>query len=47
MRDLARLDLDVDRLPRGATVRLVDEHTRVREDVALAGRTRREQHGCG
>ena len=34
--DLLGLDLDVDRLARRATVRLVDEHPGVREDEALA-----------
>src|SRR6478672_11824212 len=42
--DLLRLDLDVDGLTRRATVRLVDEHPRVREDEALAVRAGGEQH---
>ena len=42
--DLTRLDLDVDRLTRRATVRLVDQHAGVREDEALARRARCEQH---
>ena len=42
--DLLGLDLDVDGLTRRTTVRLVDQHPCVREDEALAGRTRREQH---
>ena len=42
--DLLRLDLDVDRLAGRATVRLVDQDARVREDEALARRARREDH---
>ena len=45
--DLLGLDLDVDRLARRTTVRLVDEHPGVREDEALARRARREQHRGG
>ena len=42
--DLLGLDLDVDGLAGRTTVRLVDEHTGVREDETLARRTGREQH---
>src|SRR6478735_9593598 len=45
--DLLGLDLDVDRLARRTTVRLVDQHAGVREDVALAGGPRGEDHGRG
>ena len=45
--DLLGLDLDVDRLARRATVRLVDEDPGVREDEALARRARREEHRGG
>src|SRR3954451_1940554 len=42
--DLLGLDLDVDGLPGGATVGLVDEHPRVGEDVTLPGGPRRQDH---
>ena len=38
--DLLGLDLDVDRLPLRAAVRLVEQHARVRQGEALARRAR-------
>src|SRR5919108_1682042 len=45
--DLLRLDLDVDRLAGGSTVRLVDQDPGVREGETLAVRARTQEHGSG